>query len=341
MQAAATIAAHATDTMLAAVARRGGNADDLSAQVGISRSALAVGAEVIPLAKFTCILETAAASRGDELFGLELGRGFDVEGIGPLARLFTTSATVGEALRKYTRYFPTLQSSTRTELIVEDDVARLTYAIQDPTVKFRTQDAYFTIGMEYTLLTRLLGPRLPVVSVDFQHTARRDAHLHQAYFDCPVRFGQKDNAISFSARCLDVPISHADGRERATLERAFEDALSANEKRLDFVASIEAWMAASLCKSISIDINDAARDFGMSLRSFQRKLAALDINYLEIRNRVRIGIARCMLVDTAMPVTAIGLSLGYSEASAFSRSFRKMTGLSPAEFRSIAAAAGI
>jgi AraC-like DNA-binding protein len=76
-----------------------------------------------------------------------------------------------------------------------------------------------------------------------------------------------------------------------------------------------------------------AGDFGMSIRSFQRKLADHGINYLDIRNRVRSHIAKCMLVETSIPVTSIALQLGYSETSAFSRGFKTQVGETPAEFR--------
>jgi AraC-like DNA-binding protein len=103
--------------------------------------------------------------------------------------------------------------------------------------------------------------------------------------------------------------------------------------RLDLVRGIEAWIAASLCRSAATDIEVVAGDFGMSIRSFQRKLADHGIHYLDIRNRVRSHIAKCMLVETSIPVTSIALQLGYSETSAFSRGFKIQVGETPAEFR--------
>ena len=64
-----------------------------------------------------------------------------------------------------------------------------------------------------------------------------------------------------------------------------------------------------------------------------RRLADHGINYFEIRNRVRSHIAKCMLVETSIPVTSIALQLGYSETSAFSRGFKIQVGETPAEFR--------
>jgi len=337
MRAPGIIAAQAANAMLSMIAGRGDDADDLSARVGIVRSSLCGASNVVPLAKFTSMLETAAMDRGSDLFGVELGKAFQAESLGPIASLFTTSATVGEALRKFTRYFPTIQSNTKITISIDGDVARMSYAIDDPTVKFRLQDAHFSVAFEYSLLSKLLGSRSSITAIDFQH-AYRDAYGYKAYFDCPVRLGQRDNAIYFLARSLDAPIYQANEAASLRLERELADAMRITQTQLDLVAGIEAWMAAAISRSASIDIEDAASDFGISLRSFQRKLADYNINYLEIRNRVRTQIASCMLSETRLPVTTIGIYLGYSETSAFSRGFKKMTGRTPAEFRTAAAA---
>jgi AraC-like DNA-binding protein len=92
-------------------------------------------------------------------------------------------------------------------------------------------------------------------------------------------------------------------------------------------------VALSLCRSAVTDIEVVASDFGMSTRSFQRKLAERDVSYFDIRNRVRAHIAKCMLAETSVPITSIALQLGYSETSAFSRGFKIQIGETPVEFR--------
>ena len=88
-----------------------------------------------------------------------------------------------------------------------------------------------------------------------------------------------------------------------------------------------------LCRSATTGIEAAARDFGMSTRTFQRKLAESEVSYFDVRNRVRSVIARCMLAETDVPITSIALLLGYSETSAFSRGFMIQVGETPVDFR--------
>lgn len=334
MQASATIATTTTEALLATFSRRGEDPAGVVAKAGLARQTLVdERAPMMPLATFTTILEAAAAEKGCETVGLDLGEAFPMEGLGAIASLLTTAPTVGDALAKFTRCFPSLQSDTRSELSVEDGVARLAYSIVDPTVRFRVQDANFTMAMEYSILVTLLGPGWRMAGVDFEHRPGEDADLYRAHFACPIRFGQRENAISFPASYLDAPIRSADAAANEAIERELAEAMAIAAARLDLVAGLEAWMTACLAHAASIDIACAASDFGMSLRSFQRKLAERGVCYAEVRNRVRLQIARCMLAETAIPITAIALHLGYSETSAFSRGFRQQAGVSPWTYR--------
>jgi AraC-like DNA-binding protein len=117
------------------------------------------------------------------------------------------------------------------------------------------------------------------------------------------------------------------------LEADLADSALRGSGRLGLIESVEAWITASLSRTAPTDIEIAAADFGMTARTFQRALAHHQVNYLEIRNTVRSHIAKCLLSETALPVTTIALQLGYSETSAFSRGFKLQVGETPIDFR--------
>jgi AraC family transcriptional regulator len=50
-------------------------------------------------------------------------------------------------------------------------------------------------------------------------------------------------------------------------------------------------------------------------------------------NSRRIERAKALLADDTLSMTEIGLRLGFSESSAFATSFRKLTGLTPSDYR--------
>lgn len=315
------------------LARRRPGACGVNARVGIPRAMLRDPQGMLPLVAFTSMLEAAACEFGNSTLGLELGKECRLSSIGPVSRLVQTARTVGDALDKFSRYFGSIQTDTQSTLSVSNGQARLAYVISDNAVRFRVQDAGFTLALEYSMLASFLGADWHPSCVEFEHAVGDDLPFYRQQFDCPLRFEKRENALIFPARLLDKPLRDADENLHARLEADLAETMEFRTRQLDFIASIEAWMASSLCRSDVTDIEAAAVDFGMSERSFQRKLATYDVSYLDIRNRVRSRIARCMLAESNLPVTSVALHLGYSETSAFSRGFKLQTGESPGEFR--------
>ena len=67
-------------------------------------------------------------------------------------------------------------------------------------------------------------------------------------------------------------------------------------------------------------------------RLFRKGTGDSPINSL---NRIRIRHARAMLLNTRLPVSEIAAATGFADSNYFSRCFRKVTGVSPREFREL------
>ena len=78
---------------------------------------------------------------------------------------------------------------------------------------------------------------------------------------------------------------------------------------------------------------DVAEIVGLSTRTFQRKLAALGLAYSDVLDTVRYQHASGLLRDTDCRIIDVALSSGYSDPAHFSRAFRRMTGVTPRQFR--------
>ncbi|MVT64506.1 helix-turn-helix domain-containing protein [Bradyrhizobium pachyrhizi] len=334
MQEQSVICAAVADATLAAVGPKADDVRLLKAKLGIEQGNRTPSKTAsFPLATFTAALEAAASDRGDGLLGLKLGRSFHFEGFGELATLALAAATLGDALEKFVRHSSVLQSNSSFDLSVSGDLARLSYAIVDPSIKLRRQDACFTVAVQHAFLSRKLGYEVRPSLVEFQNTPELDASDYRAHFGCTVQFGKPLNSICFPARLLEEPAALANPDLGSRLEAILADRMRAMAGSFDFSFAIDAWMVSAFSAGTSVEIEQAASDFGMSLRSFQRKLMECEINYLEIRNRVRCRIARQLLSETSTAITSIALYLGYSETSAFSRVFRHLTNISPSRYR--------
>ncbi|WP_297442644.1 AraC family transcriptional regulator, partial [Acidocella sp.] len=183
------------------------------------------------------------------------------------------------------------------------------------------------------VLHALLGASWRKQAIEFAHHPAAPPGAYQSQFGCPVRFGAAQTALVFPAACLAQAPRGGNEPHYQTLHDALEAEHSAARHRLDLQNALEAWIAAGLTAGASTEAEHAASDFGMSLRSLQRRLGAAQVNFAALRNEVRGRLARALLQDTDLPVTAIGERLGYSETSAFSRAFTRRHGVSPAAYR--------
>jgi AraC-like DNA-binding protein len=78
---------------------------------------------------------------------------------------------------------------------------------------------------------------------------------------------------------------------------------------------------------------DVAEIAGVSTRTLQRKLAHVGLSYSDILDTVRYENASRLLCDTDCRIIDVAFSSGYTDPAHFSRAFRRMTGITPRQFR--------
>jgi len=76
-----------------------------------------------------------------------------------------------------------------------------------------------------------------------------------------------------------------------------------------------------------------AEAVGTSVRTLQRRLDALGVTYRALVSELQIEEASRLLRRSGLDVSLIAASLGYADATAFSRAFRRRVGQTPREFR--------
>jgi AraC-like DNA-binding protein len=67
--------------------------------------------------------------------------------------------------------------------------------------------------------------------------------------------------------------------------------------------------------------------------TLQRRLGDSGLSFSQLVDKVRRELAQQYLSQAHLPISELALLLGYSEASAFSRAFRRWYGVSPKQWR--------
>jgi AraC-like DNA-binding protein len=80
-------------------------------------------------------------------------------------------------------------------------------------------------------------------------------------------------------------------------------------------------------------IDTVAETLTMSRRSLQRSLAKQGLTYSQLLAETRMRQAADRLENTDEPIAEISFDLAYTDASNFTRAFRRQTGVSPQTFR--------
>ena len=138
-----------------------------------------------------------------------------------------------------------------------------------------------------------------------------------------VLFNQPYPAITIPRGLLALPlkIKHSD----RTLCTAIPD---------EFISKVQHMITPYLSAN-HLTITTAAELSGTSVRTFQRRLKDHNSNFSDIVDKARVFQASSLLKGSNLKLIDIALSLGYSDASNFTRAFRRWTGVSPKEYRQL------
>jgi len=154
----------------------------------------------------------------------------------------------------------------------------------------------------------------------------QDPARYQKHFRAPLRFNTDQNAVVFPSRWLAHPLPGADTLLHRHLQQQATDLHTRQRKSL--VSDLRRLLRKSL-RNQHGTASVIAGQLGMHERTLHRHLRAEGTNFREILEEVRYDLARQLLTDSSMPLPDIAAALDYADATAFSRAFKRWSGLAP------------
>jgi len=271
----------------------------------------------------------------DPSFGLTIAEVWQPTDFHALGCAFMASTTLRNALNRLVRYHAVVDEAVRYSLVVSEKRAILSYRIEhgeleEPAI---LEDTHWAVVLN--ACRRVYDTNLDPLSVTFLHSEPGPA-IGKFYglFRCPMQFGAPVSSLTLPASCLDRQLP-ASNRELAIAQDRVLSKFTAKLNRDDIVSCTKSTISEWL-PSGNFTRELLASELHMSPRSLQRKLAAEGITYRKVVETVRQELAELYLVDSSYTLLEIGYLIGFSEQSAFSRAFKRWTGLTPQEFRSAA-----
>jgi len=309
----------------------GGDPDRVLGKAGLDDRVLADPVAAVSLASFVELMEGGATATGNGNFGLEFGQQFQPASLGLIGELALKAPNAGLALSSFAKLFPLHQQNTETRLVAEDGLLRLEYRILDAKIWARRQDAELTMGMFANVAKLALGSAYSLEEVCFEHPRPEQSRIHERLFDAPVFFSSRTNSISFRAQGLDRAMPEADPRSFATIAAKLHE-IGRNTGPVSLPAAVCSEIRRLLPEGYPT-IETVAESLRFTRWTLQRRLSAHGVSFSDCVESVRAHLSRLYLAEPHLAVGTISDLLGYSEISAFSRSFRRWYGTAPELFR--------
>jgi AraC-like DNA-binding protein len=295
--------------------------------VGLDADALDDVDAMVEYAAIDRLLAAAVRTTGRTDLGLRLGERYRVAELGILGELVSSSATLGEAWRTGCAYHRLNSDSAAHYVLVEGGEALLGYAIYQPGIESLTQAHEAAMACVLVLVRELTGARLSPLRVQFAHAAPADTSTHRRLFGSRIVFDAERTALVFPASVLDRSLPTADRDRFEQLEK-----MIAERAPGQFLNRVYRALRVQLARTAASG-DEAAQILEMHRRTFNRRLKAEGTTFQRALHEVRFETARQLLEHSSAPLVDISASLGFAEASAFSRAFKRWSGTTPAEWR--------
>jgi AraC-like DNA-binding protein len=329
-----SIATTSTLAMLRTAESRGFRTDDLLEAAGLVRHTVEDPDARIPAPAVLALWDALRRRSGDAALQLAAPLVLPFGAYRVIDYMVDASATVGEAVGRFVRFFRLIADEMRLTIEGDGAVWSLELSLADGSAV----PAMYVDYVFAALVGRMrMKPRrhLKVWLVELRHDTPSDAAPYTACFRAPVHFGAGADRLCFDAAEWDSPMDNAD----AALARLLEEhaqmlATSLPEGSDGFVAAVRNAYIASLPDDARVEV--VARRLYVSGRTLQRKLVASGTTFRAVCDASRRGLGEAYLANPQVSLSEVAFLLGFSDQTSFNRAFRRWTGISPGMWRNSA-----
>jgi AraC-like DNA-binding protein len=279
-------------------------------------------------------LNLIADALDDDFLGFHLAQVPDLREIGLLYYVLASSSTLIEALQRASRYSAIVNDGVFQECL---DGKRVGIALRYVGVSRRTDRHQIEFWM--TIIVRLcqnLTQRMIVpCRAQFVHDRSHFKLELSKYLGSKIRFGAPTDEIVFDREVRDLAVVGADPYLNKLLVKYCEEALSHRRPRVaTFQSRVEKVLAPQLPHGTA-RASLVARELGASQRTLARRLKKEQLTFSMVLDNMRHSLANRHLADAKLTISQIAWLLGYKEVAAFSHAFKRWTGQTPRQARTL------
>jgi AraC-like DNA-binding protein len=275
------------------------------------------------------LIDDTARIAGCDSLGLMMAESRGFATLGPISLLLQHRATMRGAVSSLIKHQRLLGDVA--DYVIEDDgeVASLRVEIL-PSLGLR-HAVELSVAMLFRAYTQMSGGRWVPDSIHFRHSAPTSLQAHKRFFGCAVEFDSEFDGMSCRSSALDIP-NPAGNEVMARHAEACLDILAGQRATASVADQVRRAINGLIARG-AVTMESVADSLGLHPRMLQRLLEKEGATFAALLNETRHELAARYLAHSNHSVTDVGLLLGYSTLSSFSRWFTIEFGKSPAAWR--------
>jgi len=309
---------------------RGVNVRSLAEQARLALDQIQDPRARLPVRNQIDFLNLVAEALGDDLLGFHLALEFELRKGGLFYYVLASSGKLRDVFERGARFTSIVNEGVIQRCV---DGRRVGLALRYTGVR-RQQDRHqieFWLATLLRICRRITGIEIKPVRVRMTHHRGRNHARLERFMGCEVEFGAYVDEILFARECAELPVTAADPYLNRLLVEMCEQTLAQRRRTQEsFATRVENAVVPRLPHG-KARAGVIAAEFGLSERTFARRLTEEGTTFSQLVDRLRLDLSRRYLLNEEMSISKVAWLLGYKEVGAFTHAFRRWTGKSPSE----------
>jgi AraC-like DNA-binding protein len=327
----ATVAAGILQSLVQYALSRGADERALLSHAQLTREDLADRDSRLPLSTYAMLFESAKRACADPAFAIHWGAAVDLRDMSIVGLIFEASETLYEGFLQINRFDRLVQelelagSGDRFRLVPRGEELWTEDTRADPNAFPELSEVSFA---RQSCGARRFLPRPLVLEVHFTHPAPPHRDEYERVLGCPVVFNSHWNAWRGDKTLVHHKLALIPHFAFRTLCDKAEDLMEKLEQSKSARGRVEQRLLPILHKG-DVGMEAIARQMGVSRQTLYRSLKAEGVTFEQVLDELRHKMALRYLSSGRTSVNEVSYLVGFSHPAAFSRAFKRWTGLSP------------
>ncbi|HEY9037314.1 MAG TPA: AraC family transcriptional regulator [Pseudomonadales bacterium] len=290
--------------------------------------------------QYSAIYQQVLSLLQDETFGLHAtGERVSPGAFRMMCYCIIHCDNLGHAIRRASEFYRIFFERTARLSLVQDDIsAALGFSAVSPRplhLPVQTEEVY-GLSTWHRFCGWLIGEPLPLREVHFQGTKPDVIRKYEQIFACPLLFDQPANALVLDLHYLQLPLVHTEKTVKEFLRTAPYQLLvmPAEKPGTGLVAQVRALIGQDFSQGFP-SFAKISRALNMSEPTLRRRLKREGTSFQQLKDDCRRDAAIAYLSRPDLSINAVAALMGFTDPSAFHRSFKKWTGMPPGQYRQL------